>query len=721
MGRPVTSARPHGQPAQTAKPLPELRQDLRLLNSPSDMNGGRRWLIHDPLQHRYFSIGYKAHVLLQLWQPGATADAVIEAAWEQYAEPVDLDGVARFSNFLQASGLTLEAGGGGWRGYLTEAERRRGSWAGRLLHNYLFFRVPLFRPERFLADTIDVVRPLGTRAFAALVVMLGAVGGYLVSREWEAFLSTIANAFTIQGVFLLALATIVVKLMHELGHAYVATRFGCRVPVIGVAFMLGVPMLYCDVTDAWRLPTRRQRLLVNSAGVLVDLSVACIATFLWAFLPPGPAKTLAFSLATVGWIFSLALNLNPFMRFDGYHIAADMLGIDNLQDRAMALARWRLREILFGIGMPPPEPLPRRAAFRMALYGWCIWLYRLVLFTGIAVAVYAFFFKLAGIVLFLVEIGYFIAAPLWREIREWFTMRKAILSSRRAALTAGIVACMIAELVVPWSSSVEVPAVLEASGIARIYPSVPAQVRELRVARGQTVHQGETLATLAAPALDQELKLTERKLELVRLRQSRRASDGADRDEAVVLDQEHASLIERRAGLMQQMRELDVRAPLSGSVVELATALHVGRWINLKEPIAVVRASTAPIVRGYLDASDIWRVQEGSTGNFIPDDITLALLKAKVELIAWASSPALEQIELAANFGGRIPARLDQRGQPVPISAQYSLRASIVVETPAEYLDKSVAGILVVEGRPESLVARVWRQALKVLIRESGI
>lgn len=41
---------------------------------------------------------------------------------------------------------------------------------------------------------------------------------------------------------------------------------------------------------------------------------------------------------------------------DGYFLISDLWGVDNLQNRAFALCRWRLREALFGYGEPAPEP-----------------------------------------------------------------------------------------------------------------------------------------------------------------------------------------------------------------------------------------------------------------------------------------------------------------------------------------------------------------------------
>ena len=45
------------------------------------------------------------------------------------------------------------------------------------------------------------------------------------------------------------------------------------------------------------------------------------------------------------------------MRFDGYYVFADYLKIENLQPRAFALAKWKLRKWLFGFNLKAPEQM----------------------------------------------------------------------------------------------------------------------------------------------------------------------------------------------------------------------------------------------------------------------------------------------------------------------------------------------------------------------------
>ena len=130
---------------------------------------------------------------------------------------------------------------------------------------------------------------------------------------------------------------------------------------------------------------------------------------------------MAFLLATTTWVSTLAINASPFMRFDGYFLLSDFLQMPNLHSRAFALARWDMREKLFKLGEPPPESFSDTKRLGLILFAWATWIYRLVLFLGIAALVYHFFIKALGIMLFLVEIVWFIAKPLWSEISEWYS------------------------------------------------------------------------------------------------------------------------------------------------------------------------------------------------------------------------------------------------------------------------------------------------------------
>ena len=365
--------------------------------------------------------------------------------------------------------------------------------------------------------------------------------------------------------------------------------------------------------------------------------------------------------------------------------------------------------------------MTRRLQVSLAVYAWVTWLYRLVLFLGIAVAVYHYFFKLAGIVLFLIEIIYFVAGPIWKELKMWWKLRDSIMLRRRSLVTAATVCAFLVAAIVPWSTRVAIPAVVEAAEVTHIYSAMPARIDEVHGKLGQKVSTGDRLVSLVAPEVDKEIVLAKLKQALIRLRLERRAADDVDREDTVVLQQEMAAIGHRLSGLDRQRRELNVAAPFAGSIVEMDPAIRSGRWINLKSAMMVLRADNGAVVKGFLDESDLARVAEGHEGRFIPDDSTLPSIRATVRTIGCAGVEFLDRPELASVYGGSIAAALDQQQHLVPAAGQYPVRASLGGDVPPAYLSQTRRGILVVDGRAESFLARFWRQALKVLVRESGV
>lgn len=74
-----------------------------------------------------------------------------------------------------------------------------------------------------------------------------------------------------------------------------------------------------------------------------------------------------------------------------------------------------------------PEPSLSTAARRWLIaFALVTWIYRLVVFFGIALLVYHMFFKLLGIFLMMLEIVWFIARPIWRESTYLWAQRSKV-------------------------------------------------------------------------------------------------------------------------------------------------------------------------------------------------------------------------------------------------------------------------------------------------------
>ncbi|MGY0408400.1 MAG: peptidase, M50 family protein [Polaribacter sp.] len=111
---------------------------------------------------------------------------------------------------------------------------------------------------------------------------------------------------------------------HEFGHVTATEFFGAKQDGIGGGFYLFSPVYFADVSDIWKLKPN-QRIIVNLAGVYFELLICTVYIIL--------ALTFNFKFlmifASVIFLRTL-INLNPFLRSDGYWVLTDILGIPNL-------------------------------------------------------------------------------------------------------------------------------------------------------------------------------------------------------------------------------------------------------------------------------------------------------------------------------------------------------------------------------------------------------
>ncbi len=700
-----------------ARTLPRLRANLQFLESTPTPDGQPVWTIVDPVRNRYFQIGWTAHQLLERWACGSI-DRVIHSVQSETTCRVTEQDVQDLITFLFVNNLTEETPSGSSRDYAAQAEARRQGWGAWLLHHYLFVRIPLVRPERFLRATLPLVAPLFTWGAAWLVLLLGVSGLYLVGRQWDTFVSTFPTFFTFQGAVLSAAALAGIKVLHELGHAYTATKYGCRVQTMGVALLVLFPVLYSDTTDAWRLTSRRQRLAIGAAGMVMELALAAVATCIWNFLPDGTVRTLAFVVATASWVVGLSINLNPLMRFDGYYLLADWLGVPNLQDRAFAFGRWKLRELVFAPGAAAPEAISSALRRTLVLYAWATWLYRFCLFLGIAILVYAFFFKALGVILFAVEILWFILLPIGRELHAWWQERATLAVGSRFWVTTVVSLTLVTLMVVPWPSQVSLQAVVQATPYATLYAPIPARIRAVRVRNGQRVQAGDMLLILESPELERDLRRTQIQIEALEVRAGRQASNETDRMQRRVVIESLQSRKAELQGLLEKREHLTVKAPMTGVVTDCVESLHPGRWVNEKLALAYVIGLEQAGIDAVALESELAYLEPGQLSRFVPKDLTRDSLPARVQEIRQIDDTTFSLPYYASVYGGSIATRKDHQGRVRPDGSIFRVHVQLLGAVPAG--NQAVTGTLQVEGRHWSVAKRVWDRTVAVLARESG-
>ncbi|MBN3190489.1 HlyD family efflux transporter periplasmic adaptor subunit [Pectobacterium brasiliense] len=702
--------------ATPAAGLSPLRDELILHAGPANRDGSPSWTLEDPLRGLYFRIGWAEMAMLSRWAMGNAAQIVADVN-QTSALTLDDSDVQYFNRFLQANSLTRVSGDEALAQFSRQVEQSRVSIWRKLLKNYLFFRIPLWHPDRFLGATLPWVEPFFSRTFLKLTLLVAVLGLFLAGRQWETFKHTFLHFFTLEGAALAGLTLCFTKILHEFGHAYTCKRFGARVATMGVAFLVMMPVLYTDTSGSWKLTRRRQRMAIGAAGMMTELVLAAWATLAWSFLPDGMLRSAAFMLATTTWIMTLAINLSPLMRFDGYFLLSDGLQMPNLQNRGFAIGRWQMREWLFGLGDAPPEPFPRWLQRTLVGYAFAVWIYRFFLFTGIAILVYHMTFKLLGMLLFAIEIGYFVVMPVVNEVREWSKRRKDYRMNRNMTTTLVVSAVVLLLLMIPWQRGVYAPALLRAEQQSSLYMPVPAMIQRIDVKVGQPVKAGQTLFTLSSDALAHEQKQLERQIATLNWQSTFQVFNKEAAGDHQRVKQEHEAALQRLQVLQRQSEQLTVRAPIDGVVADMTTPLETGEWLGQGEWLAVVTKPTGGLVEAFVSEKDWQRLRTGAKGTFYLQDVSRSSLPLTIVEIASTATRDLNAApELASIYGGDIATLSDAQRKLHPEQAVYRVLLSLPDDYRAQ--PQVLRGTVVMDGEAQSLLIRGWKVVSAVLIRE---
>lgn len=691
--------------------LPPLREDLRLHAAAPERDGSPAWVIQDPARNRFFRIGWLEFELLSRWDAGSPASVAkqVKAETPLAAGPDDVASLVDFLGRNQLLRATTARDSARLGEIRTRQRPDRLRW---LLHNYLFFRLPLVRPARFLEATLPAIAFVFRPGFQAFVVAATLLGLALAARQWDVFTHTLAASFTPAGLvgFLVALA--LAKSVHELAHAYTATRHGVRVGHMGVAFIVLWPMLYTDTGESWKLSDRRQRFAIAAAGVTAELALAGLATLGWSLAPDGAVRQSLFFLATVSWVLTLAINASPFMRFDGYFLLSDALDLPNLHERSFAQARAFLRRALLGLREPWPEAFAPAARAGLIAFAFATWLWRLAVFIAIALAVYHFFFKALGVLLLVVELAWFVARPVMAEFKVWWERRTEVPRSRRAVwllLAAGIAAL----LAIPWRQDVSAPAALRAERQQLIYSPLPARIAE--PPRAGPVAAGGALLTLDSPDIRSRADVSRASADTFSAQLERLAGVRQGEERRARLASELARELAAVRGEQAELARLEIRAPFAGQVLDVEPELRAGSWVGPSQPLGILVDPASWTAEALVPEAALSRIAVGDRARIhLPGD-PLTVLRGSVITVDTARAATLPDPMLAAAHGGEVETVEGER--LAPRAALYRVRIRLDEAPPSLRMARATA---VIEGRRESLAADWLRSLSAVVVREAG-
>ncbi|PHS11805.1 MAG: hypothetical protein COA78_08940 [Blastopirellula sp.] len=606
-----------------------------------------------PSEGIFYSVGYSEYVFISLLDGNTSvAQAITETArtlgsqalsqhqGSQTAKWLIDNNLVRFSN--SASGSIM-------------GKSKNQSLVQRM--NPFWMKWSLGSPDRllsFLSLLFGWLFSVPATLLGIGIILFGA--GSLFSN-WNEFSANVNGILSSNNWLYLALAWVVLKVVHELGHGIACKYYGGEVRDTGLIFILFAPLAYVDVTSCWRFSSKWQRIHVAAAGMYVELIVAAVAAIILSQGASPVTQNFLQNLIVMASVSTLVFNANPLMRFDGYYIFSDLFEIPNLASEANRYLTGLLKRVFYGVKIQPLRIL----GFRL----WCIRVYsiasavwRLLICVSLTTAA-SVLFSGAGVVLAVLGIVIWFVVPCFRLLAN---LQQQLYESpttfvRSLTVTGTIALVLIATWNwLPWPAEMTAPVIVEYSDLATIRSESAGFVTRINVRDGQYVNEGDLLLQLRNGELESRTKNLQidlqRKESLHRITLSQ-----ANSALAQVAERNVQAAEVRLTEAKRQVNALAVRADTSGKIIARNLEQKIGTYLQQGDAILAIGNEQSKELLVSIGQEEIEKVlpQIGQLTNFRVSGTAM-------------QSGKLDRIDPRASVNLPHPAMSTANGGPLSIS-----------------------------------------------------
>jgi putative peptide zinc metalloprotease protein len=492
-----------------------------------------------------------------------------------------------------------------------ETQARRQFW-GRL-RNPLALRVPLWDPDRFLNATVGWVRAMCHPAMLLALLAIVVTGAAQAAMHAGALASNVADrVFAADNVALMMLVYPLAKLVHEAGHAYAVKLGGGEVHEVGVMLLVLFPVPYVNASSSAAFPDAWRRVAVSAAGMMMELLLAALAAIAWVSLDPGTLRAAALDVMVLCGVSTLVFNGNPLLRFDGYYVLSDLVGVPNLDTRARQQLLFVLRRFVLGMRGETSAVEVQGEGRWLIGFGLVSLVYRIVMVLTIGLLVATKMFML-GVALALASVAQMLIWPVLRALH--FLISGSALAGRRlrAWLGAGGAALLVTLLlfVVRLPYALVAPGVVWVPAEAIVRAGAEGFVTDIAAPPGSAVAPGSRLFTLDDPVARAETDVLAAEAAVQQARYN--AANQLDRVQARLLENQ----VGRARAALERARErvggLDVVAQHAGRFVVPNAATLVGRFVHKGDVLGYVLGGADIGVRVVVSQAELDLVRARTT------------------------------------------------------------------------------------------------------------
>jgi putative peptide zinc metalloprotease protein len=519
----------------------------------------------------------------------------------------------------------------------------------------LSIKIPLWDPDAFLKRHLRKVAWLFDWYAGIVIILFIMVGGLTAAVNWQAITSNLlANSLSPYNLGIMLVLYPGLKFLHELGHAFSARYYGGEVHEIGISFLVFMPIPYVDVSSVNSLRNRKQRIVVSAAGILVELCFATLGLVVWLESEAGMVKDFAFNLMLIGGASSLFFNGNPLLKYDGYYMLADALGMPNLFQRSSKYLGYLCQKHLFGVqNLSSPATAPGEPGW-FVVYSLSSFVYRIGLLWVIVVYLIDTFFVI-GVVLAVWAVATQLLWPLLKALNFIFYSQRLHQQRARVLSSVGILVVILWGLLF----ALPVPSYTRSEGTvwmpeeALLRAETAGFAGNLLVPLPTSVDKGTGIIDIHDPLLDTEVDVLYAKLR--ELNTQFRAEWEHNRVKADNIKEEMLVIGEQLKEAKKNQQAMQISSKKSGNLLLPQAVDLPGKFVRKGEVIGYVIDDTLPIVRVMVAQTDIGQIQKHIKNVQIrlvnePQRVLPAtIIRRAPEATNFLSSPAL-----AAVNGGKI-------------------------------------------------------------------
>jgi putative peptide zinc metalloprotease protein len=454
--------------------------------------------------------------------------------------------------------------------------------------NPLAIRIPLLDPDRWVTRLMPLARPLFTKtaAVAGMCILLLAL--LEMVRYWPLLSKhALEHALSPYNLLIIWIVYPLVKAVHELGHAFAVKRWGGEVHEMGIMLLVLMPVPYVDASASTSFRSKRQRMTVSAAGIIVELLLASVALLVWLNIQQGLVSDILFNVMLICGVSTLLFNGNPLLRFDGYYVFADAIEIPGLGKRANRYYLYLVQRHLFAVREIKSPVTADGEVFWFLTYGAAAFVYRIFIlvmitlyiagqyfFVGVALALWAIFMQL--ILPVLKAVAYLLNNPALSQRRE-----------RALSVSIGTIAFVIAMLfLIPVPLSTMAQGVVWMPEHSYVRAGSNGFIDRILVEDGATVKKGDALIETHDPLMQAQLKLQEAMKKELLLKYDALVQD--DIVESEITLEEIRVLDGKIRRLQEQISEMTITSPVDGVFIIAESKDLDGHYLKQGDPIAYV-------------------------------------------------------------------------------------------------------------------------------------